>query len=177
MSGWHGYLRCMLYFRCDVLLLKFLCMSVENYLKTWRLFLEYLLYSRDLFLKYLLYLLYYTILLKYGCAWFNFWRKWNQAKMLKWFEKIKSNNLRFGKNWTESKLIVWLNVCYLQIEPNWIKIIILNQFVLFLSFCEFNFCFVLLNVIAGYSKIFTTFKIVCKYKSLLTLNISLFSIV
>jgi len=48
MRWWHGYLRCMLYFRCDVLLLEFLCMSIVNYLKTWRLFLEYLLYSRDL---------------------------------------------------------------------------------------------------------------------------------
>jgi len=48
MSWWHGYLRCMLYFRCDILLLKFLCMSTDDYLKTWRLFLEYLLYSRIL---------------------------------------------------------------------------------------------------------------------------------
>jgi len=48
MSWWHGYLRCILYFRCDVLLFEFLYMSIVNYLKTWRLFLEYLLYSRDL---------------------------------------------------------------------------------------------------------------------------------
>jgi len=33
MSWWHGYLRYMLYFCCDVLLLKFLCMSMVNY---WR---------------------------------------------------------------------------------------------------------------------------------------------
>jgi len=33
MSWLHGYLRCMLFFRCDVLLLKFLCMSIEIY---WR---------------------------------------------------------------------------------------------------------------------------------------------
>ena len=46
MCWWHGYLRCMLFCRCDVLLLKFLCMSIENYLKTWCIFLEYLLYSR-----------------------------------------------------------------------------------------------------------------------------------
>jgi len=48
MSWWHGYLRCMLYFRCDVLLLKFFACLFGEFMEDSRLFLEYLLYSRDL---------------------------------------------------------------------------------------------------------------------------------
>jgi len=39
------------YISAVMLYLKILCMSIESYSKTWRLFLNYLLYSRDLLLR------------------------------------------------------------------------------------------------------------------------------